>query len=112
MKFTDYTPEQLIGMNVLVEGTYNKWIGVIEEVNKASFKATCSDMLFSFSGIERGGGTWNKHYAKLITKDEAFKIKQEWKNKKDKKQAIDQITPMLQHLSLEELKSVLNLITK
>ena len=113
MKFIDYTPKQLIGMNVLVGGNGRKYISEIEKVNKTTFKLRGSNTLFNLSnGYERTSNKWNWDVAELITEEKAYQIKTKLKNNKEKKEAIDQITPMLQHLSLDELKSILKLITK
>ena len=113
MEFSDYTPEQLIGMNVLVTGRATNWISQIEKVNKASFKVQKSNTLFNLNnGSERGGSTWSSYSASLITEEKAASIKAQWKEKSDKKAAIEQIEPLLRNLSLDELNSILKLIVK
>ena len=70
MKFTDFTAEQLIGMNVLIERRNGQFLGKIDSSTKTRLKV--DNMVFNIkSGHIVGQGDYPTIFAKLITAEQA-----------------------------------------
>lgn len=77
MKFTDFTPEELIGKIVLVRGKRKNYLSKIVKVNKTSFKigsVTSSDNFRLSDGELKGGDHFHYGTCKLITEQEAKEL--------------------------------------
>lgn len=113
MKFTDYTPDELIGKTVIISNRHRMFLTKIEKVNKWSFKTASGDNLYNLNnGNKRGNDGWNHSSAQLITEERANKYRKEWKDEENRLKAIDTIQLTLKELPLDILNNIVSLLPK
>lgn len=113
MNFKDFTPEELIGKYVLIDGKYSKSINRITRVTKKYFGVSNSNSLYELTtGRSRGDDIWNTIYAKLISDEDANKISLKWKEDKAKKQMVEDIMLRVQgkNISYSTLTEIINIL--
>ena len=111
MNFKEFTEKELIGRTVLISTRYSKMLRKIEKVSKTTFKVAGESQPFKLiSGRQNGGNAWNSVYAELITDEKANEIRAEWKENKEKADAIKIIENSIKELPLGILNEILKLI--
>ena len=106
----DLTPKELIGKYVIIN---DKSISKIDRVTKKYFGVVGSNDLFELrTGRLRGGSTWHVYWASLIDEDEAKKTIILWKEKREKKEMIENIILKIKNdcIPHEKIKKILELL--
>lgn len=121
MKFSDYTPSELIGKRVLYESgmTYDnhksRRITFITSVTKKGFKINKTNKLFSFNNGRQYGLTRKEDAAivsvcRLLTDKEADALIKEWNEKKERASIISLITGNIEKIDIEKLRVIQSLL--
>ena len=106
LKFTDFEPNELVGMYVLID---NNKIAIIQEVSKAYFKTNTNSFSLK-NGKEFGDSIWDNTYAVLISKERAGELSALWDIKKRERNIRTKISEVLNQVPLAKLKEIIEII--
>lgn len=118
LKFEDFTPEQLIGMDVLLTTNNGSTINKIISATKTKIKFANADDRSLITGNPVGfnpndRSNWGTHHKmELLSEIDAINIKNVWAINKQRKVMTEEIMKQLTNhtLTLEELTKIKNII--
>jgi hypothetical protein len=110
LKFSDFTPEELIGKKVLLTDSSLSAIRTITRVTKEYFAISQSNALYSLhTGNLRGGDIWRVSNCSLISDADARVLSIKWSAVKQRRAQLAYLDSKLESLSNEQINQLFEL---